>query len=387
MNSLNFFKKVSLVLATVAAGLVASTAAVSAIPYDDARTQSSPTPAFNVFTGVPSTGNEADFLRARETKVSTASYVDPLNATCKNGEKIQMRVYIHNGASVEGNNNGTGPSVAKDVKVKVAVPTTAATNFTPSATISASNAPSVNDTATINCNDKKVKLNYVAGSAAQSSIGTGRVALGDEIVSSGVSVRSQATPGSVYGCWDERVYVILTVQVEEVVEPVQVPKPAEVPKPAVVATCDMFAITPGDNRSIRVTAFKYTATNATFKNAVINWDAGKTNVSTAAITDDKKVIGQSYSYKADGTYQVNVTVKFATEGNKEQVAGVENCQQQVTFTAQTAPVVGPPAAPTAPVAQPTTLIAAGAGSMIATFAATAVAGTVIYRMYLNRRLV
>ena len=374
MNTRNLFKNVTLVLATIATGLVATTAAVSAIPYDAARTNASPVPAFNVFTGVPDgVGDESDFLRARETKVATAPYVDPLSATCKDGEKIQMRVYIHNGASTQGNNNGNGPSVAKDVRVKVDLPAAAAATFSPTATISASNAVTVNDNTTINCNGKKVKLNYVAGSAAQSSKGTGRVALGDEIVTNGVAIRGQATAGSVYGCWDETVYVVLTVVVEEIVEPVVEQKP-------VVATCDMFRITAGDNRTIRVSDFKYTATNATYKNTILNWDAGKTNVSTTAITDPTKVVGQTYQYAANGTYLVTATVRFTnTVDNKEIVASTANCQQKVTFTDQDQPVVTP--------VTPVTLVAAGAGSTIALFAAVAIAGTVLYHLYSNRRIV
>lgn len=380
MNTRIFIKKASLAFAGVIAGLAASTAVVSAIPYDAAQTNSSPTPAFNVFTGVPSYGDESDFLRSREVKTEVTQYVDPLNATCNAGDKIQMRVYIHNGASKDANNNGTGPSVAKDVRVKVSLPSTAGATFSPTASISASNAATVNDTSSINCNGKNVKLKYVAGSAAQSSIGTGRVALSDEIVTAGVPIRSQAMDGAVYGCWDERVYVILTVQVEEVVVPKVEPKP-------VTAVCDTFRIVAGDNRTVRVSLFKFTATNATYKNTVINWDAGKTNVSSAAITDANKVEGQTYKYAADGTYLINATIYFATETDSNLAASTQNCQQQVTFTNRNElPIVVTTTTPAAPV-KPVALVAAGPASTIATFAAVAATIGGAYYWSIRRRLV
>ena len=136
-------KKALLSLAVLLAGGIAITTAVAqAIPYDGANTVNSPVPAFNVFTGVPSVGTESDFLRARVPTApsgdTATAYVDPLNATCVPGQRIQMRVYVHNGASVAGNQNGAGPSVAHGTKVKVSVPGNQATSFAPSATISLS---------------------------------------------------------------------------------------------------------------------------------------------------------------------------------------------------------------------------------------------------------
>ena len=376
MKKFSFYKKITAAAVGIAAGFVMSTAVVGAIPYvaGDAS-NASPVPAFNVFTGVPNVGDESDFLRSRVPTVagdSSTPYVDPLAASCEKGQKIQMRVYVHNGASVNGNNNGTGPSVAHDTRVKVALDTRAASTFTNSATISASNAATVNDSATINCNGKTVKLKYVPGSASSFSKATGVVALSDEVVTNGVPVRSHATAGDVYGCFDQRVFVILTVEVEEI--------PA--PKP-VTAICDTFRIVAGDNRTIRVSDFKFTAENATYKHTVINWDAGKTNVSSAPITDATKVKDQTYKYGADGTYLVTATVRFATEANSDLAAGTENCQQKVTFTSKQEPVVVTATTPVKPVV----LVAAGPASTIATILAITATVAGAYYWSIRRRLV
>lgn len=240
MNKLNIFKKITIGITAIVAGVLISGGVTvqAAIPYTGDDTVSSPTPAFNVFTGVPAPwGDESDFLRARvpvngQDSDATTQYVDPLAASCANGQKIQMRVYVHNGASVTGNQNGTGPSVAHDTKVRVDLKNaTAQSVFAPNATISSSNAGVVNDGLTINCNGKTVKLNYLKGSASSFSLGTGVVPLDDAIVTTGVPIRSQSVPGDVWGCWNDRVYVVLSVQVEELppppITPPATPPPAK----------------------------------------------------------------------------------------------------------------------------------------------------------------
>lgn len=393
MNKINFFQKAALAITGLFVATVLSTAAAAAIPYDGAQTNASPIPAYNVFTGVPSQGDESDFLRARvpvngSDSDATTQYTDPLTTTCTPGQKIQLKIYVHNGASKDGNNSGTGPSVIHGAAVKVVIPGTEATSFNPSATLSGSNVASVNDGVSINCNGQKVSLKYIAGSASQYSIGSGVVALSDSIVTTGTSIRSQQTAGDVYGCWNERVYVVLSVQVQAPTPPPVQPKP-------VTATCDLFKIDSADDRTVKVSSFSYTATNATYKNTVINWDAGtgKTNVSTEPITGATKVNGQTHQYAADGTYLITATIHFSTADTADLVASTAHCQQQVTFTTNQPPVVTtvvvptPPTTPVVVAAQPTSLVNTGAGSVVTMFALVSVAGTFAYRYYLARRLV
>ena len=286
MKKINLFKKAIASFATVAlaAGIFFSAGTVHAIPYEGEATQPSPVPAFNVFTGVPNgVENESDFLRARVPNAgvdTTTPYVDPLNASCEAGQKIQMKVYVHNGASQYENGNGAGASVAHGTKLKVTLPTNQAASFTPSATISATNAATVNDTTVVNCNGKVVKLKYVAGSAKQNSIATGTVALGDEIVTSGASISSHGVAGDVWGCWDERVYVLLTVEVE-------------VPAPVTpIYSCDLLTVTKLADNKFRFSV-NYTASNgATFKNVSYDFGDGakKDDVATAEHIDRKSVV-------------------------------------------------------------------------------------------------
>ena len=398
MNQLTIFRKVTLAVSGLVVATVFSTAVAAAIPYDGAQTNASPVPTYNVFTGVPSQGNESDFLRARvpvngSDSDATTQYTDPLTTTCTPGQKIQMKVYVHNGASKDGNNAGSGPSVIHGAAVKVSIPAAEATSFNPAATLSGSNAATITDGVSINCNGQKVSLKYIPGSASQYSTGSGVVALSDSIVTSGVSLRSQQKPGDVWGCWNERVYVVLSVQVQAPTPP---PTPTPQPKP-VTATCDLFKIETSDDRTVKVSNFKYTATNATYKNTIINWDAGtgKSNDSTAAITDATQVIGQTHQYGADGTYAITATVHFSTADNPDLAAGTANCQETVTFNPNMPPVVittvttTTPATPETPVvvAQPTALVNTGAGSVATMFAIVSLVGTVAYRYYLSRRLV
>src|SRR5665647_83916 len=276
MNTLNIFKKTTLGITGLVTALFLTAGVVSAIPYSGAQTPASPVPAFNVFTGVPAPwGNESDFLRARvptSSADSTTQYTDPLNSTCKSGEQIQLRVYVHNGAGVDGNNNGSGPSIAHGTKVKVTIPGDEAATFNPSASISATNATTVNDGVVVNCNGHKVKLQYISGSASHYSIGSGVVPLSDSIVTSGVPIRSRTVDGDVWGCWDERVYVLLSVQVEEV----------PVPPPASTLQCTVNDNDFTFDQNSRKVNFKVTAnvTNATVTGYRIDWGDNTTAATT-----------------------------------------------------------------------------------------------------------
>jgi PKD repeat protein len=278
----------------LAAGILFSAGTVSAIQYTGATTPPSPVPAFNVYTGVDQgVGNESDFLRARvpvATPDTSTLYTDNVAPTCVDGQNIQMRVYVHNGASADNNGSGNGASVAHGTSVKVTLPSGGATSFSTNAQISASNTATVNDTTTINCNGKMVKLTYVAGSAKANSIGTGTVALSDSLVTTGAAISSQGVAGDVWGCWNERVYVIFTVKVE-VVPPVVIP-----------ATCDLLAATTA-GKTVTVNTVNYTANNATVNGLVLNFGNG---VSKPIAFSQ---LPYSYTYPNAGNFTVTATLK------------------------------------------------------------------------------
>lgn len=372
MKYSTIFKKASLGLATLVAVLTMSGSAASAIPYTGDTTVASPVPAFNVFTGnmpapAPLNG-EPNFFRGRvpadgNMSDPTTPYTDPVSASCTNNQLIQLHVYVHNGASADANNNGSGPSVAHGTKVKVALPSNEASTFNSTATISATNAASVSDGLTINCNGKTVKLQYVAGSASQYSKGSGVVALPDTIVSSGAAIRSHNVPGDVWGCWDDRVYVVLTVKVVET--PVT---------PVSSATCDLFTVLGQTDRKAVVNQFKYSVNNATLTKTVIVWGEGS---SSTTVTDATKVIGQSHTYAADGTYHVVATLTFAGTNGATAPKPV-TCSSDVTFSSTKPPV-------TPPVTPPTVLPNTGAGSLVGLFAGVSAIGATGYHFFARRR--
>lgn len=350
-------------LLMVATSMVAFPATTSAIPYTPDATGTN-SPAFNVFTGVPGYGNEASFVTGRVSGSSTA-FTDPVNDPCTNGTQYSVRIYVHNAANQTLNNGGSGPGVARNTKVKVAVPATTASNIR--GTISASNASSVSDTLTINCaNGKTMKLSYVAGSAIQQKMNGATAPLSDSIVTTGAPIGTQGPDGNMWGCFDQRVLVYLKVEVKEAP-----------PTPTVTTACDLFRITSSSDRKVTVNQFKYTAQNTNFQNAVINWGDNNSNT----ITDASKVVGSNHQYGKDGTYTIRVTVNF-TNGDSKTSA---NCVQQVTFKNNQPPEIVTPPTPTGSTGVGE-LANAGAGSVAGIVFAAIAAGVVAFRVYLGRRL-
>ena len=391
---MKYFKKISknitfaLTALSMAAGISLSSGLAHAaqIPYDPNGTPTTATPVFNQFTNVPSgVGDESDFVRLRPSTgdvTSTANngaYISTLNAACNAGDKFDVRTYIHNGADPNFNQNGTGTAVAHNVTVAMTAPlNTTNSSFNFASTVSASNAASVSDTGVLNCGNKQVKLTIVPGSIKSYSKTVGFTSEADSAINGTLRIGSRVHgSGDQWACWDDRVTVAYTVTVEDL----------PVVKPPVIATCDLFKLDAADDRTVKVSAFKYTATNATFKSVVLNWDAGKTNDSSAAITDASTVIGQSHKYSADGTYLVTASVHFATADNSDLVASTENCLQQVTFKTKTPPVITQTVVTPTPPAKPATLVNTGAGSMLAMFAVVATASAVAYNWVLRRRIV
>ncbi|MDB5175460.1 MAG: hypothetical protein JWM81_318 [Candidatus Saccharibacteria bacterium] len=384
MKKINFFQKASAALTVLAASLFLSTAVAGAIPYSGDSTPASPVPAFNVFTGVPSAGDESDFLRSRvpvngDNQESTTPFTDPTSASCVEGQKIQMRVYVHNGASKDNNDNGNGASVAHGVNVKVAVNgAVPAKQFKPEATISADNAAAVKNQATINCtNSKNVTLSYDNGSAQQYAIGTGIIPVSDTIVTNGALITSEGKPGDVWGCWDERVYVVLTVTVHEITPP-----PVTPPAPVLQCVIDTKNFTV-DNKNRKVSVgITATSTNATVTGYTIDW-GDKTAVST------KQSDSHTYGSKiGSSVITASFTATYVDANGKtvtKTVSGAD-CVKNVSFT--TTPPVTPPTTPTPvkPVAQ-TSLPATGAAStigLLGLFAAASIVGTSMYRRFLTR---
>lgn len=353
---------------TLATAIVATIVSVSAfggsaaaIPYAGDNTQPTATPTFNAYTGVPSVGDESDFLRG---KVSTGTgYVNDVKDACANGSRYTLRVYVHNGASDQKNDNGNGSSVAKNTKAKVALPTTAASKLTLNSSITASNAATATDGMTIDCGTKKVTLNYVAGSAKQYTKVGGTVPLNDSIATTGAPIGTVTPNGDVWGCWDQRVWILLTVEVKDVVE---TPKPVETKPVEKAPVCEEIAIVRKD-RTYTVTAVKTTLNGAKITDMKINFGEGGPK--------DAKNLPVAHTYVKDGTYTIKAVV--TTDKN---TMDMTKCAQVVNITTPIVPInqVTPQ--------QPTRLVDAGPASLAGIFAAAVAAGTIGHRVFQGRRL-
>lgn len=142
---------------------------------------------------------------------------------------------------------------------------------------------------------------------------------------------------------------------------------------APIYTCNAFDFKQGDTRTITITKLDTTAKNgATFKDVVIDWGDDADQLTT------DKAVGKTHTYKKDGAYTVVATAHFTVDG-KDKAAPVGPCTKVVTFTA---PAPTAPAAPTSKEPLPDT----GAGSVMGLFAATAILGAIVHRLFLVRRL-
>lgn len=343
--------RLAAILAVPVAVLLAAQA-THAVPYQGATTPPLPAPAFNQYTGVPEVGDESDFFDGRESGVG--DWVDEVSSQCNDGQEFSLRAYVHNGASQYANDNGNGPSVAHGTTIRVALPgDDTASSFPITAYLSSTNAGSISDGMSINCNGKEVKLSYVAGSAVQVNSQSGTQPVSDTIVTTGAPIGTMAPNGDVWGCWDQRVQVYLKVKVEKVTPP-----PSE-------GTCKATGIQVLDNqtRKVRV-AVSGQVSNAEIVGYEIDFG------------DGTKVTQQiaEHQYAKDGTYTVTgrVQIKLA-DGTTTWVTSQE-CVKQVTFKA------GKP-----PVTPPTTMPNTGPGDVLGIFAATTAAGTLAHKFVYRRR--
>lgn len=361
--------------------------------YSATNFQTSTTPVFNSICGVPTQfnstsgayafGDETDFVRIRpdtsgdvtSNKNNPKLVGDTLTSACTDGSKYDILTYIHNDASQDFNNNGSGSAVAHNVKLAMTANGIGTTgdNFKFTSAITA-DAPAVGatDSAVLDCNGHQVKLTLVPRSVHYNTsfdTSTNWTAIGDNAVNGTTAIGSPNWGSGIqWGCWDYLTAVVYQVTVSEIPQ-----------KPQVTATCDLFTIAAADDRTVKVTGFKYTAKNTTFKDAVIQWDAkNNPGLKTPAITDASKVVGQTNQYGADGTYLVQAIVDFTNPDST--VTDTNHCAVEVTFSSQPPKVTPPPSTP------PKQLVNTGAGSVVGLFAAAAAAGSVFYRWMLGRKL-
>jgi uncharacterized repeat protein (TIGR01451 family) len=131
--------------------------------------------------------------------------------------------------------------------------------------------------------------------------------------------------------------------------------------PGASYVCKAFDVTVNNaSKTVTISKFQTQQTNATFKNAVIDWGDG-----TDTLTTDAPV-GKSHQYSAN-SFTVTATVHFTANGKDV----TTTCAKSGSFTT-----------PTTPGELPHT----GAGQVFGLFGAITVAGAVAHRLFLSRRL-
>lgn len=92
---------------------------------------------FNSFTNAPNYGDERAFFDAKDASVTASGgYQDSMSVS--NGQRILMRVYVHNNANP--NTIGEAAATARNTRIQVLLPTSSRTSHVTGANISADNA-------------------------------------------------------------------------------------------------------------------------------------------------------------------------------------------------------------------------------------------------------
>ena len=170
---------------------------------------------FNSFTNTPYYGDERHFFDA--STGSSGSYKDVLQ-NVKPGDEITLRTYVHNNGNQSLNGkNFDGPTVAKNAKVRIMLPTATAPNLRSISYISADNATPgvVSDTTEIK-GSSPFNLEYVPGSAAMVNKAKGGAVqkLSDEIVKGGAPIGYDGANGKLPGCFQYQTLVYVKVKVK-----------------------------------------------------------------------------------------------------------------------------------------------------------------------------
>jgi uncharacterized repeat protein (TIGR01451 family) len=382
-------------------------------PVRQTFTVAAPAPyvTFNSITDNPNYGNELTFFDAKNAaNTASGGYSDGTQVT--DGEKVLLRVYVHNDASANLDNpNNTGPGVAHNTSVRVYLPTATATALQANAYVDASNANplEVSDSTGFSANSP-FSLSYVTGSAtAYNHAHPTGMPLSDSIVTTGAPIGYQQADGNQPGCFQ---YVNL-VTVEAVVHMAKpsfsITKQVAIPGQAWTKST---TVTPGstvsylltvkntgndvlNNLSVRdalpahehIITGTTSITNASNPNGVAagndnlvsnginigNYDAGAVAyVKFKATVDPASLLpcGTSSLVNSGTVFQPGNNVT-ETDTATVTVSNNQNCT---------------PVTPVTPTTPPTQLVNTGPGSVVGIFAAVSIVAAVGHRMFKARQL-
>ena len=340
----------------------------------DARTQwqeggvgTSSTPVFNEFYDVPGgVGDEAEFVRIKPAAGTNADYVNSLADLCNDGSAFTIRTYVHNGGDPSFN-EGDATAIARNtvVAMNVNALNEVRNTFTFSSTISADNAASMTDTATLDC-DQDVVMRLVPSTVQTYSRPLGFQSAPDSAVNGSLKIGSRVQgSGDVLACWEDRVIIVYEVVVEK--------KPEVVINPGV---CDLLELTVLKNRQVRIDDVRFTANDATVNNIVLEFGDG----TSVTISADKSELPYTHTYSDDGQYNVRATVNMTFDGSDQKISS-DLCAASIKVTTDKPPVQPPAPTPTTP----TTLPVTGAGSIAGLMAVVAGIGSIAHRKLTLRR--
>lgn len=172
-------------------------------------------PVFNSFINTPSYGDERAFVDARRTdQTASGSYKNVLNDVTDGSKEVVIRTYVHNNANSDTNASGLG--IAKNTKVRIALPTAESQTLRARGYISADNAnPAlVEDTVDL-VGAQNFKVEYIPGSAVLYNNGAFKngTQLNDSIVTSGAPIGYDSLNGNLPGCFDFEAVVQIRVRI------------------------------------------------------------------------------------------------------------------------------------------------------------------------------
>lgn len=162
---------------------------------------------FNSFTDVPNgIGDERDFLRAG-VDGRDGDWIDPVNDV-KNNDTITAKIYVHNNADKLLNDKPGNPGIAKDVNVRVEIPSGLSIEHEVKSYIYASNAQpkTVFDT---------VDINSINGSLAQLKFVPGSVKMGNQTLSDSIFTQAGVNLPDMKGCFEYIREITFELKVEK----------------------------------------------------------------------------------------------------------------------------------------------------------------------------
>lgn len=307
---------------------------------------------FDSITDNPTVGDERPFFSGKVTS-APGNVVD--NIHVNDNDEVTLRVFYHNDAATNLN------LVATNTRVKVYLPTVAATSTFATSTISADNANPkvVSDTVDFN-GDRPFTLQYEPGSAQITSNGSvNGDTLSDSIVTNtGALIGYNALDGNIPGCSQYSGFVTIKVRVH-----------MQPPAPQPVYSCNLLSVTHESDRTYSYSVDATAQNGATITGYTFDF-GDSSSVNTTGNTT-------SHTYAKDGTYTSTATVKFNV-GDSQKTA---SCSHEITVS--TPPVTPPSTPPTTPT--PTSLPQTGPGDVLGIFTGVSSLGAVGHYVVNRRR--